>query len=90
MRKTGEVTDPFPLHQAKKEDWHFIGVLACSQNYFRRYSAFNIIYNLETELAEPEQLTGKVTPLRKEMRTHTHARPCVTQPLFSLQSPVTE
>lgn len=62
MRKTEEVADVFQLHQANDEDWHFIGVLAYSQNHFRRYSAFNIIYNLEIEIAEPEQLTGRYTP----------------------------
>lgn len=85
MRKTEEVADPFPLYQSK-EDWHFIGVLAYSQNYFRRYSAFNIIYNLEIELAEPEQLTEKAIPLRKD----THAHMCVIQPVFSWQSTVIE
>lgn len=45
-------------------------MLAYSQNYFRKYSAFNIIYHLELELAEPEQLTEKVIPLRTD--THAH------------------
>jgi len=70
MRKTEEVADTFPLYQAKLEDWHFIGVLAHSQNYFRRYSAFHIIYSLDVELAEPEQLTEKYIPLSKGIHAH--------------------
>lgn len=31
--KTEKAADPLPLHQAKK-DWHFIGMLAYSPNYF--------------------------------------------------------
>lgn len=45
-------------------------MLAYSQNYFRSYSAFSIIYSLVLELAEPEQFTEKVIPLGKD--THAH------------------
>lgn len=36
MRKTEKIANSLQLHQAKKDDWHFIGVLANSQNYFRK------------------------------------------------------
>lgn len=83
MRKAEEVADPSPLYQAKKENWRFTGVLAYSKNYFRRSSAFNIIHNLEIKLAQPEQLTEKVIPLRKDIHIHMHS----VQPVCSLQSP---
>lgn len=60
-----------PNTKAKKGDWHFIVPLVYSQNYFRRSSAFNIIYSLEREFAEPEQLTEKIMLLGKDTHIHT-------------------